>query len=766
MNNIKRILKPVICIATGVLNLIFMALNYASAFAKSNLWDVSENEKEAFSSYGLFSFGENSLGSALEDVLSSNFGVSSKATGLLTLAGILMILSLIVSIALILLGLVGLAKEFLKINVLGKATPKLYTYLYLGGLGGNIILNLFPAIFVLLCCAANSHREKLLGMSMSAGLQPGLGMLFLILIALGAPFCFWFFTKKSAAAKIWMCGTCHAVIQPTDRFCKGCGNAITAPVLASAPTPAQGSFIQKFFDSLTDEDPEGVEPISRENTSAAVASVKAKILTLLEKYHIAPKMALAVLGGVVGVIVIVIVLVSIPWPQKPAYIVPENSIFTVYNAEDDETVIIVNGQEQKKTIDGSIHSSSQSMNGDVLAFIDGNDTLYLFYKNELIEVEDNVQDYRLAIDGSSVAFISEDDELILYSASDKKDHEITDELYMESYRLSPDGDSVLYTEGSGDNLTMYLWYNGSADKVDRDLVPLALSNKGGLLYYYNTQKDSVYVSSEKHGEVKLANSTGMKFMFNADHTQALMNYDGYAYITVNGQEKSKIASDGIAQFGDTDMWGVTINDSDDSFLYATYTYTMPLENLANQYFLDDSGNLMYLNKKLSASEVAENISQFRTTVSGDVVYFKNTLGRLYRGEKPNGKFERITEDVSAFAITSDGDGCYVVDYDSMLLYVSASGKSKKIADDLSNGILAVTHDDYALFVTDYSSTSGGTLYASQMGKKKTRISDDVKSIVTAPNGSYFLQMTDDDCGKLFWAEKKTAFEQIAKDVSF
>ena len=89
-------------------------------------------------------------------------------------------------------------------------------------------------------------------------------------------------------------------------------------------------------------------------------------------------------------------------------------------------------------------------------------------------------------------------------------------------------------------------------------------------------------------------------------------------------------------------------------------------------------------------------------------------------------------------------------------------KSKKIAQDVYN--LRITHDDYALFLTDYSYASSGTLYESHNGKEKERIAEDVTTLsTTATSASYHVE--DGSAYDIYCAVKKAKFNVVVKDVS-
>ena len=152
-----------------------------------------------------------------------------------------------------------------------------------------------------------------------------------------------------------------------------------------------------------------------------------------------------------------------------------------------ETVFVVNNKVIKDKLDGGYRSSRTSTDGSKMA-IKGDDddyTLYFVTTKGVKEVATEVGDYMLSLEGDTIAYINDDDELHLYQTGSKKDKKIDDDV-VEIYALSPDGKSVLYSVDDGDeSILMVSKANGKTYEVAKGASGVALSDNGKYVYYYN-----------------------------------------------------------------------------------------------------------------------------------------------------------------------------------------------------------------------------------------------------------------------------------------
>ena len=398
-----------------------------------------------------------------------------------------------------------------------------------------------------------------------------------------------------------------------------------------------------------------------------------------------------------------------------------------------------------------------------MALLTEDRTLYVFHKNTLTTVSEDVQSFKLSTEGKGIAYLNEENELILYNVSNESTKTITDELFTEAlaasaYHLSPDGASIAYAEGTLEDYALFVYSNDKRTEIEEKSLPLGLSNKAEFVYFANAENTSVYVQNKDDEQVKLVNGNlVVTMLFNADHTQVLINSGTDCYASIEGEEKHKISSKSLAKIGSYEPYAIGVSAND------TLSFTTPILSFEEEYFLDQSGALYYIDKKLETNKIAGDVESFQTTAAGDVVYYLNSYGELYRGKDYDDEFDLMADDVDEYVITSDGKACYYIDYDDTLRYLKKAKKSEKIAEDVRN--LIMTRDDYALFISDYSYTSGGTLYESHNGKERERVAGDVTSITVTSATTYYYRASDEgDSYDLYGATKKVKFEKIAEEI--
>ena len=245
---------------------------------------------------------------------------------------------------------------------------------------------------------------------------------------------------------------------------------------------------------------------------------------------------------------------------------------------------------------------------------------------------------------------------------------------------------------------------------------------------------------------------GTLLFFNADHTQLMFEENEKFYIVDNGNEKVKISGAGLDQFGDFEKYGI---------VQSSRCTTLPIKEFGNQYFLNDNGGLYYLDGRFKTYQVASSVSKFHTSEAGDVLYYVAGFSdNLYRGEG-NGrtmKAKEIASGVYDFEITTDGDHCYYLNYADELMHIKKNGAAKRIAEDVDG--FTLSHDGYAFFVCDYSSSTGGVLYESHNGGAKTRVAENVDSDLYATvGGTYYFQIGKNE-EAIYGAPKKANFTKL------
>ena len=750
--NLKKLLNPLACFVIGVFNFILMCFNYAVAYASYG----SEKMSEGVNGYKFMT-------------AASDLSDSSSFT--LAFTSVLVIILLVLSILMILFGLFGAFKATSAgTNVLPalntKLINKISTIAILSYIGINVLAAIFSFITLIVV------REKMWGVTI--GVRPGFGMYIMLLfpiIVFVALKLFGPMVKNQPAVQP---NNGYAVDNNMGAYSNDDAN--NAAFYAGAAATATAATAATVAAAANNDDEDGAATNIDFTKAKDFFSNTANKASSFVKENPALIKRIGIIAGAALLLLVLIIIVIAAWPKATKYVIPEKSILLSYDPDKEETLIIVDGKVVESTVEGDASVERTSINGKTKAFVvDGEeeDVLYVYTGKKLLTVaeEENIEDVYLASEGTALVYVVTDkaggeQELFHYVIKDEKAESITDEK-VESICVSPDGKTVAYAEceikDGEDEYTMFTYSGGKAEEYeDGDgLIPLAISNKAKLAYYFNVEKKAVYVQKDGKESVKILNDVNdLPTMYlNTDHTQAIFGEGNDVYFSENGGEKVKITSDGIR----INKMGYNKYNSEVSS--GANCSTLPMESLLEQYFIaDEDRTLYYLDGKCETHKIEDYVYSFETTPTAEVVYFLQVYslsdsGDLYRG---NGYSEEgyveIASDVTSFEITSDGEKCYFIDEDETLRYVKKTGEPKKIADDAEK--MTMTHDDYLLFIADVADDETGTLYSSRNGKEKQKVADDVGIASAFVNNTIYIQKVSDDEVAIYSAKKKTKFELI------
>lgn len=216
--NVKKIFSPIVCGALGLLNLIFMSMEFLSV----KIFSLSVGGASAYSCVDLLNMPTSDGGIILFSV------------------GLCALLLILISIALVAFGVLGILKGILVSDSMQKIPTKLVSGPCKFLVRFNFIVEVLAFILILIC-----------GIVTEMACQPGVGNYFLLVFAIAGWIVFVKFGKKLPAvigntannkAK-YSCSACGATANANDKFCPSCG----APVVAdnSSCCPACGNAVSE-----------------------------------------------------------------------------------------------------------------------------------------------------------------------------------------------------------------------------------------------------------------------------------------------------------------------------------------------------------------------------------------------------------------------------------------------------------------------------------------------------------------------------------------
>lgn len=283
------------------------------------------------------------------------------------------------------------------------------------------------------------------------------------------------------------------------------------------------------------------------------------------------------------------------------------------------------------------------------------------------------------------------------------------------------------------------------------------------IYCRNIENDGLYITSLKGDSKKLGAGLEHYFVFNKEHTQLIFFVNGSCCVTDKGSDKVKISdSYGYVMMVVPDFTSIAYSFSNKSY---DSVITYGIEKLSEHFYSEDNNdNLFYINKDWSTKTIASDVDDWKINHENSRLYYTKN-DSLYRVNNLNDSDAvSIADDVAKFTITSDGKAVYYIDNMDTLWYRKGTKKAKQISNDVYS--LSITHDDYALFITEYSSNSG-LLFSSKNGNNKSQISDNAFNVKVTNVATYYYANYNYEnyTSDLYGTTTNTTFDLIDEGIS-
>lgn len=508
------------------------------------------------------------------------------------------------------------------------------------------------------------------------------------------------------------CAACGNECQDDTLFCEKCGNKLTE-----------------------EENKETVNTeVSEEKTTEG--SVKSNEGVIPEQLKNNKKVNKRFLIGTSVAVLILVFAVFAFFVVKRGFeydSIVSKAVVCMYDDESEKTIFLVNDRKAKFTLDGKYKTISTSANGSTIIITSDeagdNENWYIVTAKGTNKVSGEFQNAVVCYDGTDAVFVSKEEiYTVTKEGKAKKLASIDSDDSFTSYIISPDGDTIVYSVSSDNEIKSYI--NNSKDSFISKYTPVAVSNKAKYIYATKSDENGLNLYSvNKKGETNKIASSCVSWLFNNKVTQVMVttSKDGsyITYLSKNGKTpESKVMKSSSSIINML----LPRNKADNTKLIC------PVASLEKKAYTDGS-KVMYVKK---ANTDAEKITSYDSyvTVSFDykMLYYKDGGDLCYRKLKVGADKLTVAEDISTFGISTDGKKIYYIDNDKTLFYKKGpKAKAKKVHDDVK--LLTVTFKDIALYITDDE-----TLYYAKTSKGK-KIAGDVELVFAAPN--FALYATDE-----------------------
>lgn len=468
----------------------------------------------------------------------------------------------------------------------------------------------------------------------------------------------------------------------------------------------------------------------KDDASSAAAAVKSGDFKALLKN----KVFVICCAAVVVVVLLMWIILAVVAGSSNSKL--EIKGYYTYYDDGSERYFFYNGKQIKQEFSDSAKVRAHTPD-NTICVVDDDDVLYLLDKGKVSKITDDFDTTSVSVsaNGKTVAYVS-DDCVFVYNGGKPKQIAELESDYACNPVVSPDGKIVAFADLDDDDIKTYVWKGGSkAIDLDTDIVPIAVSNGGKMLYGNSLNGNLYYVKGlKKDAEEKIDSYSyirgistdhtklvyidgGKTYCFNPkiDADSGIRAYNGSAFVMADCYYSTSSYS--LAYIDDFDNFYIETSDAIHNVLRKGKEYDCEkniIKDIEDICLSDDMKSFVYIDDdytlwkgKVSnaknAKEIADDVQSVKANSTLSSVYYLDDDYRLYYV----GKDEKISSDVRRYVVTESGI-CVFVDDDGELYYSVKGGEKKKVGFDEVSSLKV--HENYVYMVSD------DTLYISTNGK--------------------------------------------------
>ncbi len=382
--------------------------------------------------------------------------------------------------------------------------------------------------------------------------------------------------------------------------------------------------------------------------------------------------------------------------------------------------------------------------------------VYYFDKNGMTRLVDSVNSViYLSAKGTALLYIDSNAALALYMIDTNTKITIAEngEYVSGAYAISPDGEYVMYCYRNESNTNSVCAYGrGEYKDICTSGVPVAITNGGKQVYYLTVLNNTYdfYVTTFKKPTKfsKIASSVyASSIKLNQDMSEILFSLiDGSTYYSKSGKQAERITAATVYPV----MCNV-VNFKNCSGIATIYG----MKDFFDCFWIGERG-LYVAMKGNEPRMLVANMLDYDVSVDGKKLVYADADGKLYIRE-----LKRIDEDVvglaenvTAVAITGNGESVYYLNSVLSLCSVNNSGESILI-DQNVDGIKC---SDNGVFYKSVSRTQEYSVSYCSNEKEGKLISNSVQSFLISDGCVYY---TSGDGQHLYYSKNGTRnFKQL------
>ncbi len=441
---------------------------------------------------------------------------------------------------------------------------------------------------------------------------------------------------------------------------------------------------------------------------------------------------IAVAAVLVAAIVLTVVLST-----GSKYIQRDNTITLLYDHAYDETVMMYNNDvmwDDNCYVDDFIKLYDVCLTGNaVAAFNEANKVLYYFNQQGQKAVAEDLANFVLCDDGSTIAWVSKAGKVQLFNGVSVRD--ISDSGSLENFAISPNGKLLLYVETTEGTNVMRLYDTSSRKSVSvaEGMYPLSINNGGSIIYCMDSS-DRLWCCDRDGNMLNSYEVLGEK----AVHTN--IAHDQIVYYTANKVTYAVIGAGEPNRIGFNATRIVLPDTTPVSYNVTTskayYVFVDGVKTFTDCVLVDGETELNYVDSKFNVRNIARDVQGVSMSDNGKTMFYV-AGGSLYRA---TGKFKSSTyidTGVASVNVTPDGKSAYFLTEDNELRCFGHGG-IRSLAKKC--GYVTTTPKNGAMYMLEYDEKAlKGKLYFTSDGVTSRLLSDKAHDCWITTAGAYYTE---------------------------
>lgn len=438
---------------------------------------------------------------------------------------------------------------------------------------------------------------------------------------------------------------------------------------------------------------------------------------------------------IVAVLLVATIVTSIVLSNQSNYIKRNNTITLLYDRARDETIMMYNNEvrwDDESYVADFIKLYDVCLTGDAIAaYNSSNGTLYKFDIKGKAAISDNLANFVLSDDGSTIAWVTNEGKVQLFNGVSVRD--VSDSGSLVNFAISPNGKLLLYMEtvNGQDVMKLYDTSSRKSTTVAVGMYPLSINKDGSVIYCLDASERLWCYNRDGQSQNSYDVLSEGIVQTNITHNQ-MIYYDksGKTYVVDKGGDPVQIGDDKarlLLPDSTPVAYNVTTSKSYHVFVNGVKTFEGCL-------IIDGETAIKYMESFDKVRSIASGVTAASLSDKGDVLcYIVDNV--LYRSTGSFKAATMIENGVASVSVTPDGEKAFFLTVANVLKCYS-NGGIRSLIENCGN--FMVTPQNGAMYMVGYDEDKlQGTLYFTQDGVTSYKLTDKAHDCYVTASGAYY-----------------------------